>query len=126
VFADAGLRQQLEALIFPWVGAQVAGLIEQAKRDPAVRLVVLDAPVMLEAGWNNVCDRLVYVDAPREVRLARVAQRGWTADQVSAREKAQLSPEEKARRADAIIDNGGSPDQTTLEVEELLKQWKLR
>ncbi len=126
VFADASLRRQLEALIFPWVGTKVAGLIEQARANPAVRFIVLDAPVMLEAGWNNVCDRLVYVDAPREIRLARIAQRGWTPNQVSAREKAQMSLEEKARRADAIVDNGGSAERTAREVDELLNRWKLQ
>ena len=40
---------------------------------------LLDAAVMLEAGWSDLCDRLVYVDAPREVRLQRLArQRGGT------------------------------------------------
>src|SRR5262245_24557232 len=116
VFANAGLRQKLEALVFPWVGAKVAGLIEQATADPAVKFVVLDAPVMLEAGWNNVADRLVYVKVPRDVQLARLAARGWTADQLAARESAQMSAVEKARRADAVIDNSGPPEQTAREV----------
>jgi dephospho-CoA kinase len=125
VFADAALRQKLEALVFPWVGAKVAGLIEQAQADPAVEFIVLDAPVMLEAGWNNVADRLVYVDVPRDVQLARLAQRGWTAEQLAARENAQMPAAEKARRADAVIDNGGPPDATARQVDALLAQWKL-
>ena len=125
VFADAGLRHKLEALVFPWVGARVAGSIEQAMADSAVRFVVLDAPVMLEAGLNNVADRLVYVDAPRTAQLARLAVRGWTAEQLAAREQAQMSPDEKARRADAIIDNGGPVEQTARQVDDLLARWNL-
>ena len=44
----------------------------KAQADPAARFVVLDAAVMLEAGWDDECDKLIYVDAPRPVRLARV------------------------------------------------------
>ena len=72
--------------------------IGNAHTDPRVRLIVLDAAIMLEAGWNDVCDRLVYIDAPRDVRLERVAeQRGWTAKEVEARERAQLPLTERPR-----------------------------
>ena len=65
---------------------------------------------MLEAGWNKVCDRLVYVHAPRAQRLARVAaQRGWTAKEVDARASAQMPLTDKVSRADDVIDNSRSP-----------------
>ena len=79
--------------------------IAEAQADPAVRFVVLDAAVMLEAGWADACDRLVYVDASRDVRLARLAARsGWKPAEVAAREAAQLAPEAKRARADAVLD----------------------
>ena len=45
--------------------------VDAARTDPSVRLIVLDAAVMLEAGWHDVCDRLVYIDAPRGAAAAR-------------------------------------------------------
>jgi dephospho-CoA kinase len=81
---------------------------------------------MLEAGWGHVCDRLVYVDAPREVRLARLAARsGWTAAEVAAREAAQLPAAEKAARADAVLVNDGPPERLRTQVDALLGGWGL-
>ena len=125
VFGDANLRRALESWVFPWVEARVSELVAQAHADSRVQFVVLDAAVMLEAGWNGVCDRLLYIHAPRPLRLARVQGRGWSAEQIAAREQAQLPLAEKARRADAAIDNSGSREQTEAQVEELLRNWNL-
>src|SRR4030067_413110 len=45
----------------------------------------LDAPLLLEAGWDKLCNALVFVDAPREIRLARARKRGWPAADLAAR-----------------------------------------
>ena len=55
----------LESFVFPWIERRAREEIAAARADGRTRLVVLDAAVMLEAGWNNVCDRVVYVDACR-------------------------------------------------------------
>ncbi|HEY1375168.1 MAG TPA: dephospho-CoA kinase [Gemmataceae bacterium] len=109
VFADECQRKALEAIVQPWIGERLREQIAAAQADPAVPFVVLDAAVMLEAGWEGACDVLVYVHAPRAVRLARVAaQRGWSPAEVAARERAQVSLTEKAARADVAVDNTGS------------------
>jgi dephospho-CoA kinase len=59
----------------------------------------------------------VFVDAPRETRLQRAKARGWTAANFAAREAAQMSPEEKRRLADTIIDNSGTLSHTRQQVE---------
>src|SRR6516225_7004907 len=69
VFADPGARRELEAIVQPWIGDRLRAEIAKAQADPAVSFVVLDAAVMLEAGWQGACDLLVYVHAPRAVRL---------------------------------------------------------
>ena len=113
----------LESLVFPWIERRAREEIAAARDDPAFRLVVLDAAVMLEAGWDRVCDRLVYVHAPREVRLGRLAAgRGWSAKDVEEREAAQLSLTEKATRADDAVDNSGSPGEVQRQVDDLLRR----
>jgi len=117
VFADPAERRALEGLLFPWIERRFQEEIEAAKKDAAVPVVVLDAAIMLEAGWSRVCDRLVYIHAPRDVRLRRLAgQRGWTPKEVTARESAQMSLTEKASRADVAVDNSGSPGQLARQV----------
>ncbi|HXG11235.1 MAG TPA: dephospho-CoA kinase [Gemmataceae bacterium] len=124
VFADAKERRALEAMVFPWIERRLQEQVAEAVADPAVTLVVLDAAIMLEAGWNKLCDRLVYVHAPREVRLQRLAQqRGWTEKEVAARENAQLSLTEKRSRADYVVDNSGSPEDLARQVDDLLRRW---
>lgn len=126
VFADPVERRALEALVFPWITRRLDEEVAAAKADPGVPFIVVDAAVMLEAGWNNVCDRIVYVDAPRELRLARLAQqRGWTEKEVTAREQAQLPANEKMKRADHVLDNSGTPEETARQIDYLLRLWGL-
>jgi dephospho-CoA kinase len=124
VFANEDDRKALEAAVHPYIARSIREEIGTARADPEVKLVVLDAAIMLEAGWSEVCDRLVYVHAPRATRLQRLAgQRGWTAKEVDAREHAQISLTEKASRADCAIDNSGSPESLARQVAHLLRQW---
>ncbi len=74
---------------------------------------------MRKAGWDKFCDKIVMVDAPQEVRLARALNRGWTEIEFRLREAAQESVEEKRQRADLVIDNSGLPDATRAEVQRL-------
>jgi dephospho-CoA kinase len=126
VFADPAQREELEALVYPWIECRIAEEIARAQADPGVRFLILDAAVMLEKGWNRVCDRVVFLDAPRELRLERLArQRGWTAAEVEARERAQLPLTEKARRADHVLVNSTTPDALQRQVDDLLHAWGL-
>ncbi len=124
VFADPAERKALEALSFPWIERRFREEIAEAEADPKVVLIVLDAAILLEAGWDRWCAKLVYVHTPRSVRLERLAaQRGWSAKEVEVRETAQLSLTEKVSRADAAVDNSGSLEQTARQVDNLLRQW---
>lgn len=119
VFArtDEGRRELefLESVTHPLIGVR---LREEAQRLAAAgfRYLVLDAPVMLKAGWDSLCDVILYVDAPQQVRLVRALSRGWTPDEFAAREAAQESLETKRRRADGVIENGGKPEETAAQV----------
>jgi dephospho-CoA kinase len=126
VFADASERKALEAITHPWIRRRIVAEMEEARGDPRVPLIVLDAAIMLEAGWNEVCDCLVYLDAPRAVRLQRVTrQRGWSEAEVRAREQAQLPLTEKAARADHTLDNSSSLEHLNRQVDDLLRLWGL-
>jgi dephospho-CoA kinase len=124
VFADPKERQALEALVFPWIEKRIDEEIARAMSDAQVKLVVLDAAIMLEASWAGRCDNIVFVDAPREERMRRLAEkRGWTAQQMEEREKAQWPLNEKQVRAHATLDNSGSPQALAPQVRKLVAQW---
>ncbi len=126
VFVRPDERKALESLLHPWIEKRVQEEIQNAEKVPSCRLIVLDAAVLLEAGWDGVCDRLVFVQAPEDVRRRRLAeQRGWSTKEVTARESAQLSLTEKASRAHDVLDNSGSLEQLATQVEALLRRWNL-
>lgn len=123
VFRDTDERKALECIVFPYIERRIAEEIARAKRDPATRLIVLDAAVMLEAGWDRHCDCLVFVDVPRDVRLQRLAeQRGWSEREVTAREQAQWPLEDKKCRADFVIDNSGTAEQLVGQIKDRLQR----
>jgi dephospho-CoA kinase len=126
VFADAAQRRALETMVFPWIERRFAEEAAVAQADPNVALIVFDAAILLEAGWDRRCDRVVFVDAPREVRLRRLAdQRSWSAKEVEAREHAQWPLPEKRNRADAVVDNAGPPEELDRQIVDLLRRWGL-
>jgi dephospho-CoA kinase len=126
VFASAAERNALEATVFPYIGERTRQEISAAQANPAVSFVLLDAAVLLEAGWGELVDRLVYVDAPREVRVARLAARSaWTENELGAREAAQWPAERKKAQADAVILNDAGPAELQEQVDRLLARWEL-
>ena len=122
VFNDADELKALEAAMFPRIRERVEAEIAQAEADSTVKLVVLDVPVMLEAGWSVEHDLMIFVDAPRDQRLARLHQRnGWSPDQVAAREARQMPLEQKRQHADQTIENDGSLEELADTIEKIIK-----
>jgi dephospho-CoA kinase len=107
VFADPAALRRLEAILHPRMRRTFERAIaREARRGQGPGCVVLDAAILLEAGWDALCDRIVFVDAPREVRLARLAEaRGWTAAMLADREAAQWPLDRKRARADVVVVN---------------------
>ncbi len=110
VFADPAELKFLEQLTHPQIGErlrqQLTAIQDTHRGSEDTLAAVLDAPVMLKAGWDALCDEIWFIDAPREVRLQRALDRGWSPEQFQAREAAQEPLEEKRLRADRIIENG--------------------
>ena len=109
IFGDDGARRRLEALVHP----KIHRLREArfAAAPPDVVALVIDAPLLFEAGLAESCDAVFFVDAPWSSRLARVVEhRGWNESELRRREAAQLPIEEKRRRATLVIDNDSDAD----------------
>ena len=76
--------------------------------EAGTEVAVIDAPLLLEAGWQGICDVLIFVDSPREDRLRRTELRNWTETEFAEREAAQMPIAEKRDRSDHILDNSGT------------------
>lgn len=120
VFGASDELRKLETLVHPKVNTLRMSLRHQYDKQPDVKAIVEDCPLLFEVGLEKQCDVVVFVAADREVRLARVkANRGWTAEDLESREKKQLGLDIKANRADHVIDNSGNEEQTFDQVRRL-------
>lgn len=113
VFSDAARLRQLEEIVHPAVSARIS----QTLATTGEEVVVLDAIKLLESGLRAMCDVVWVVTCPRQQQLARLMRtRGLTTEEALLRINAQPPQEEKARRADVVIDNGGSLASTRRQV----------
>lgn len=123
VFADPAQRDRLESLIHPRVHAARLRERERMLNDPSLVAIVDDTPLLLEKHLEGEVDVLVFVEASREVRLARIkATRGWTEADLAEREKAQVALDIKARRADYVIVNNDGEAACFPHVRRVLSQ----
>ncbi len=116
VFASADDLEQLNAIVHPEVERMRDRLVGEA-RDRGDRIVVCDIPLLFERHLGESFDRIILVDAPRPVRLARlVTERGLPEPEALDMIAAQMPSELKRARADILIDNDGSLAQLEQQV----------
>jgi dephospho-CoA kinase len=119
VFADEKELAFLKALTHPLIADGVNRQREEHERC-GVPLCLLDAPLLLESGWDHMVDQIIFVSAPAEERWYRVKRRGWSETEWQQRESAQLSVEEKVRRADIVLDNSGDTEHLQTQVKKIV------
>ena len=125
VFAPEGgddLRR-LEGISHPRIEAQFRREIKTAHDAGNIPAVVLDAALLFDGGWDKLCDVVIFVSVPREIRLKRAAARGWSDSDLLAREARQLPLDEKRHKSGYVIDNSGTPDETRQQVAEFWRQY---
>ncbi|MEO7428249.1 MAG: dephospho-CoA kinase [Acidimicrobiales bacterium] len=106
VFTDADALADLGRIVHPAVGAEIARRLEAEV--PTDHLVVLDVPLLVESGRDDMA-ALVVVDVDPEIAVGRlVEQRGMSEDDARARMARQASRAERLAKADVVIDNSGS------------------
>jgi len=106
-FADDQARSDLNALIHPAVEAVVRDRL--AELDRPGRVVVVQVPLLVEAGWGRLADRVVVVDCPEDVAVRRLVDlRGMDEADARRRIAAQATREDRRAAADIVIPNDGT------------------
>ncbi len=123
VFQDPTQRERLESYVHPRIARESDRLMAEFQATPSVRAIVLDSPLLLEAGLDAKCDAVIFVDADDQTRLSRVEQtRGWSEDQWRRREKSQFALDKKRGRADHVLANNSSDlDELRSTVDDILQ-----
>ena len=106
VFTDDAALADLNAIVHPAVGAEIARRLEaEAATD---HVVILDVPLLVESGRSDLAAMIV-VDVDPAVAVARLVEhRGFRADDAWARIARQVSREDRLAKADLVVDNSGS------------------
>ncbi len=111
VFAEPDELGRLEGLLYPRIGRCCEQLLAASAADPGVKAMVLDAPKLFEAGLNELCDTVIFVEADFSDRARRVAEsRGWTEQELIRRENLQNPLDTKKAVADHVVINQSGAD----------------
>jgi len=120
VFDDSGEMKKLTDILFPLARKKAESFVEKHQRR---KLLVLDVPLLIEAGWDDLVDKVVVVRASRAQQMERVLKRsGLKKSEVLKRIKYQMPLREKQKYADYVIDNRGSKSDTDKQVQRIVKE----
>ncbi len=113
VFAQNHLRKKLERIVHPHVRSAIAAEVARIRIEDPQALIVEDIPLLLETGMQRDLAEIIVVYVPESIQIQRLMKRdGLDSVSALARMAAQISMEEKKRRATMVIDNSGPPAET--------------
>ncbi len=120
VFADGDKLTALNRIIHPPVLRRAEELIKQYNRQNQVKAIVLDMPLLMEVGWIRRCDRLIFVNCRRQLRVERAKKIGISDEnQFKIRENFQISLDSKANSADNTVDNNSGFSELVRQVADI-------
>ncbi len=124
VFSDEEAKSKLEEIVTRKVISAMKKWVKERKEEGKARLIVLDAPLLLETGAEKNCDEVWVVACDDHIRIARILNRGdLTEKEARARIAAQMPQEEKIARADVVIYNNHSRKTLLAKLRKLLKEY---
>lgn len=119
VFSSPESLARLNLIVHPRMYEMMKAQIEEY-RQRGVDVVVLEAAILLEAGWTPLVDEVWVTVAPESTVVERTRERtGLPEEQILARIRSQMSSEERAKHADVVINNDGTQDELKAKVKEL-------
>jgi dephospho-CoA kinase len=121
VFSSPKDLQALEKILYPLVHESIEKAYQKASRDPSINLFVAEAPLLFEGGTEALYEKIIAVVADEEYTRERfIHKTGKDKNEYERRMSMQLSPEEKASRANFVIINNGNLKDLQKQVEETM------
>lgn len=122
VFQDPEKLEQLNQLTHPNILKETKHRIEQLKENPDVSMVCLESALLLDTPLCVFCDEIWYIYADQETRVARLMEgRNYTREYCLSVMEKQLSETYFLEKADVVIDNSGSLEQTKEQLKKIIK-----
>lgn len=117
VFSQSRRRKALEGIVHPFVARRLEARIKQS-----AGVIVLEVPLLFEAGFNRFCDFTVCVKAPAVLIRQRLARKGFTPSEIRARMRAQFPAKRKQALADAVLENSSDLNKTKSQAKKIWKK----
>jgi len=120
VFGHQERVSRLNSIVHPAILREIRAQVERLRKDRGLPLIVLDAALLMETGLDReLCQALVFVEAPLSLRRGRAAARSLSKEQFDKRQQAQLPEAAKKERADFVLNNSGSLKDLEQQVERV-------
>ena len=121
IFNDKGLLSSVNSIIHPAVREYISQDIEREKQLGKTKLYFLEAALLIEDGYEQICDELWYIYASDEVRRRRLREsRGYSDEKTESIMKNQLSDDMFRRYATVVIDNSGTLEESFKQIEGVI------
>lgn len=122
VFENPSMRIYLENILHPRVFKKIDEIISKIPSSGEPKIIVIEAPVIFERGYQNRFDVIVTVFTPESTAIERLEKKGIKREDTLKRMKSQFPIEMKKSKSDFIIDNSGSIENTEKQVEEIFQK----
>lgn len=125
IFDEEEKRKRLNNIIHPAIRAEMLRQ-KEAHLQAGAKTVIMDIPLLFESNLQSYVEKIVVVAVTPAIQQERLMKRnGFTEEEAVNRIASQISVEEKAAAADAVIDNNGTVEETEKQVIQLLEKWGL-
>lgn len=123
IFSDEKKREKLNGIVHPAVKREILRRVEAERQRKKFSYFILEAALLIEEGYDKICDELWYIDTSRTLRRERLKKsRGYSDEKIDAVFDSQLSEREYRKRCTRRIDNNGSLEETFRQIRELFEQ----
>ncbi|MCX7987869.1 MAG: dephospho-CoA kinase [Thermodesulfovibrio sp.] len=122
VFENPLMRIYLENILHPRVFEKIDAIIEKIPLRGEPTIVVVEAPIIFERGYQNRFDIIITVFTDEEIAIKRLEEKGISKEETMKRLKCQFPIEMKKSKSDYIIDNSGTLEETAQQVEAIFQK----
>jgi len=122
IFSDDNKRKKLNAIVHPAVKNYVRKQYQLEKERGTIQVLVLEAALLIEGHFDEICDELWYIYTSEENRRARLkASRGYSDEKIDGIFKSQLQEEEFRKATQVVIDNNNTVEETFRQIDNALE-----
>ena len=119
IFQDAGKRECMNGIVHPAVKREILRQVEEERKKQQISYFILEAALLIEDGYDKICDELWYIYTSRENRRVRLKEsRGYSAEKIDAIFNSQLSEETYRKYCKLVIDNNGTLEETFRQIRQ--------